>query len=135
MEKQVRLLLSLASHSRGNVPLMYLDALCLEPIDRRCCILDITIRWDAHVTSFEETDNQVHVHFADEEKYPTETVDILIGADGIHSPIRKQLTEDEIRPAGYNSIVGLIKKESDGSNDDLFKHELINNTGALVSCW
>ena len=85
------------------------------------------------MTSFEETDNQVHVHFADEAKYPTEIVDILIGADGIHSPIRKQLSGDKIRPAGYNSIVGLIKKESDGSNDDLFEHDLINNTGALVS--
>ena len=62
-----------------------------------------------------------------------EVVDLLIGADGIHSPVRKQLTGDEIRPAGFNAVVGLIKKESDGSNDDLFEHELINNTGALVS--
>jgi hypothetical protein len=27
----------------------------------------------------------------------------------------------------------LIKKEANGTNDDLFEHELINNSGVLVS--
>ncbi|CAF1307560.1 unnamed protein product [Rotaria sordida] len=100
----------------------------------------VKVVWDAQVKLFEETETKVYVHFVDETRHPVDIVDLLIGADGIHSPIRKQLTGDEIHPAGFNSVVGLIKKELDGSNDDLFEHELIKNTGALVSgrnvaCW
>ncbi|CAF1192496.1 unnamed protein product [Rotaria sordida] len=100
----------------------------------------VKVVWDAQVKLFEETETKVYVHFVDETRHPVDIVDLLIGADGIHSPIRKQLTGDEIRPAGFNAVVGLIKKELDGSNDDLFEHELIKNTGALVSgrnvaCW
>lgn len=95
--------------------------------------LDIEIIWDAQVKSFEEIDDQIYINFTDSEKHQTKTVDLLIGADGAHSPIRKQLTGDIVRSAGFNSVVGLIKKETDGSNDDLFEHELIKNSGVLVS--
>lgn len=83
--------------------------------------------------SFDEIDNKVLVHFVNSTKHSDDVVDLLIGADGIHSPIRKQLIGDEIHPAGFNAVVGLIKKEMDGSNDDLFEHELIKNSGTLVS--
>jgi 2-polyprenyl-6-methoxyphenol hydroxylase-like FAD-dependent oxidoreductase len=95
--------------------------------------LGIEVIWDAQVKSFEEIDDKVHIHFVDSTKHQTEVADLLIGADGTHSPIRKQLTGDIARPAGFNAVVGLIKKEADGSNDDLFEHELINNSGVLVS--
>ncbi len=95
--------------------------------------LGIEVIWDAQVKSFEEIDDKVHIHFVDSTKHQTEVVDLLIGADGAHSPIRKQLTGDTVRSAGFNAIVGWIKKEEDGSNDDLFEHELINNSGVLVS--
>ncbi len=75
----------------------------------------------------------MHIHFVDTTQHQTEVADLLIGADGTHSPIRKQLTGDTVRPAGFNTIVGVIKKEVDGSNDDVFEHELINNSGVLVS--
>jgi hypothetical protein len=42
------------------------------------------------------------------------------------------LTGDTVRSAGFNAVVGLIKKEVDGSNDDLFENELITNSGVLV---
>ncbi|CAF0921774.1 unnamed protein product [Adineta steineri] len=105
-----------------------------------CLREGIKIIWDAQVKSFEEINEKVHIHFIDETKHQTDIVDLLIGADGIHSPIRKQLTGDVVRSAGFNSIVGLIKKEADGSNNDLFEHELIQNSGVLasgrnVSCW
>jgi 2-polyprenyl-6-methoxyphenol hydroxylase-like FAD-dependent oxidoreductase len=96
-------------------------------------VLGIEVIWDAQVKSFEEIDNKVHVHFVDSTKNQTEVVDLLIGADGAHSPIRKQLTGDVVRSAGFNAVVGLIKKEANGTNDDLFEHELINNSGVLVS--
>lgn len=96
-------------------------------------VLGIEVIWDAQVKSFEEIDNKVHVHFVDSTKHQTEVVDLLIGADGVHSPIRKQLTGDVVRSAGFNAVVGLIRKEADGNNDDLFEHELINNSGVLVS--
>ncbi|CAF1480031.1 unnamed protein product [Adineta ricciae] len=105
-----------------------------------CVREGIEVVWDARVKSFEEIDNKVHVHFVDETKHEMETVDLLIGADGAHSPIRKQLTGDEAQAVGFNSIVGLIKKVPDGSNDDLFEHEYVRNSGVLVSgrnvsCW
>ena len=43
------------------------------------------------------------------------------------------MTGDSIRPAGFNAVVGVIKKETDGTNDDLFEHDLIKNSGVLVS--
>jgi hypothetical protein len=47
--------------------------------------------------------------------------------------IRKQLTGDMVRSSVFNAVVGLIKKEGDGSNNDLFEHELIKNSGVLLS--
>ena len=95
--------------------------------------LGIKVIWGAQMKSFDEIEKKVHIHFVDSTKHQDDIVDLLIGADGIHSPIRKQLVGDEIHPAGFNAVVGLIKKETDGSNDDLFEHELINNSGTLVS--
>ena len=91
--------------------------------------LGIKIIWNSQLKSYEEIDDKISLHFSDK----IEIVDLLIGADGIHSPIRKQLTGDEVRSTGFNAVVGLIKKEIDGSNDDLFEHELIKNAGVLVS--
>jgi 2-polyprenyl-6-methoxyphenol hydroxylase-like FAD-dependent oxidoreductase len=95
--------------------------------------VDIEIVWDAQVKSFEEIDDKVHIHFVDGTKHPTEVADLFIGADGAHSPVRRQLTGDVARSAGFNSIVGLIKKVPDGSNDDLFEHEMIHTAGTLAS--
>ncbi len=100
---------------------------------RKCFLLGIKIIWNAQVKSFDEVDDKVHVHFVDSTKHETDVIDLLIGADGAHSPIRKQLTGDKVRPSGFNAVVGLIKKEIDGSNDDLFEHDLIKNSGVLVS--
>ena len=98
-----------------------------------CVREGIEVVWGARVKSFEEIDNKVHVHFVGETKHQMETADLLIGADGAHSPIRKQLTGDEAQSAGFNGIVGLIKKVPDGSNNDLFEHEYVRNSGVLVS--
>ncbi len=38
-----------------------------------------------------------------------------------------------VRSSVFNAVVGLIKKEGDGSNNDLFEHELIKNSGVLLS--
>ncbi|MGR4849373.1 FAD-dependent oxidoreductase [Streptomyces sp. LARHCF252] len=46
------------------------------------------IRLDAHVTGYTETGSDVVVHLANGETLRT---DLLIGADGVHSHVRKQL--------------------------------------------
>lgn len=94
---------------------------------------DIEVIWDAQVTSFEEIGDKVHLHFANTTKHSTEVADLVIAAEGAHSPIRRQLNGVVAHAAGFNGIVGLIKKTADGSNDDLFEHELIHNAGVLCS--
>jgi 2-polyprenyl-6-methoxyphenol hydroxylase-like FAD-dependent oxidoreductase len=62
---------------------------------------NITIHYSKRLTSLNETDNQVVVHFADGSKAHG---DILIGADGVHSAVRKY-----ILPEGpTSSYIGLI---------------------------
>jgi 2-polyprenyl-6-methoxyphenol hydroxylase-like FAD-dependent oxidoreductase len=62
------------------------------------------------VKHFEEIDDKVHIHFDDTTQHQTEVADLLIGADGTHSPIRKQLTEDTVRSAGFNTSWGDKKR-------------------------
>lgn len=53
---------------------------------------------NAHLTSFEQDENEVRVQFVNKqtgENWPIEHGDVLIGADGIHSELRKSLYPNE----------------------------------------
>ncbi|MDX3636126.1 FAD-dependent monooxygenase [Streptomyces europaeiscabiei] len=58
------------------------------------------IRLDAHVTGYTETESDVVVHLANGESLRT---DLLIGSDGVHSNVRKQLVpgSDAITHSGH----------------------------------
>ncbi|WP_257153806.1 FAD-dependent monooxygenase [Streptomyces lunaelactis] len=58
------------------------------------------IRLDAHVTGYTETGSDVAVHLANGETLRT---DLLIGSDGVHSHVRKQLVpgSDAVTHSGH----------------------------------
>ncbi|RSM87442.1 FAD-dependent oxidoreductase [Kibdelosporangium aridum] len=66
------------------------------------------------ITSLTETDNGVHVTFADG---PPQTFDLLVGADGIHSNVRRLAfgpEQDHVRFLGY--YYALANLDIDGEN-------------------
>lgn len=48
--------------------------------------INIDVQWDKHMTRIEETDTGVTVFFSDG---TSATGDVLVGADGVHSPSKK----------------------------------------------
>ncbi|WP_323056050.1 FAD-dependent monooxygenase [Streptomyces sp. NEAU-W12] len=64
------------------VPRPQLNSLLADTVGRD------RIRLGAHVTGYTETESDVVVHLADGEAL---RADLLIGSDGVHSPIRRQL--------------------------------------------
>ncbi|QCD60235.1 FAD-dependent monooxygenase [Streptomyces hawaiiensis] len=76
------------------VPRPELNSLLADTIGRD------RIRLDAHVTGYTETGSDVAVHLANGETLRT---DLLIGADGVHSRVRKQLVpgSDAVTHSGH----------------------------------
>jgi salicylate hydroxylase len=75
------------------------------------------IRLDAHVTGYTETGSDVVVHLANGETLRT---DLLIGADGVHSHVRKQLVpgSDAVTHSGHyawRAIVPTVSQESEAT--------------------
>lgn len=71
------------------------------------------IRLDSVCSGFEQLKDGVTVHFADGQ---SERADLLIGADGIHSAIRKQLfPEVQLRYSGYTAWRGVVETDEDKS--------------------
>ena len=84
-----------------------------------------TLHFNKKCIAVEQNDAQATVLFEDG---TAETVDLLIAADGIHSPIRQQLVPDSIpRYAGYTCWRGIT--ENEGRVDEYTSTELWSTKG------
>jgi len=85
---------------RGDLLMVLLDAV-------RTRIGPENIRAGHHLVSFEETAGKVAAHVVDRASgrtLPPLGADVLIGADGIHSTVRRQLYPDEADPVPSGAI-------------------------------
>ncbi|MFN8433388.1 MAG: FAD-dependent monooxygenase [Anaerolineales bacterium] len=72
-----------------------------------------TLRLDMTCAKFEQDENRVTVHFENGE---SDSADVLIGADGIHSVVRKQMfPEIELRYSGYTAWRGVVETEDEAA--------------------
>ncbi|HKS27917.1 MAG TPA: FAD-dependent monooxygenase [Pyrinomonadaceae bacterium] len=72
-----------------------------------------TVRLNARCVSFEEDEAGVTVHFAGGE---SERADLLVGTDGIHSVIRRQLfPEVKLRYSGYTTWRGVVETRDEAA--------------------
>lgn len=72
-----------------------------------------TLRLDMACAKFEQDENRVTVHFENGE---SGSADVLIGADGIHSVVRKQMfPEIELRYSGYTAWRGVVETENEAA--------------------
>lgn len=69
------------------------------------------LRLNMNCTRFEQDENKVTVHFENGE---SDSADALIGADGIHSVVRKQMfPEIQLRYSGYTAWRGVVETENE----------------------
>lgn len=96
----------------GRVPLRKILAVELED----------NIRWGTQFTHYEEIESGVLIHFSNAQ---SEKVDILVGADGVHSTVARQLLGSETaKSAGVTGIAGktmLTNRFRSTLYKDLFK--------------
>ncbi len=72
-----------------------------------------TLRLDMTCAKFEQDENKVTVYFENGE---SDSADILIGTDGIHSVVRKQMfPEIELRYSGYTAWRGVVETENEAA--------------------
>lgn len=86
---------------RGVLQMILLDAV-KERIGEKCLFLN------HHLSHFEQSEDRVTAHFIDKEsgeKLLESTSDILIGADGINSEVRKQLNPEEGSPVYSENVL------------------------------
>ncbi|TRW45378.1 FAD-dependent monooxygenase [Georgenia yuyongxinii] len=69
---------------------------------------NITLHTDHKVTDIEDTSDGVVVRTADGDEY---TGQLLLGADGLHSVVRKEIADDEPVPSGYVAYRGAVPVE------------------------
>ena len=87
---------------------------------------NVTVRFGSEVTGFTQRDDGVDVVVADES---TESCDILVGADGIHSRIRRELFGDEnqfLRQLGFHTCAYIFDDRE--LYEDIGKQWLLTDT-------
>lgn len=96
----------------GRIPLRKILAIDLEKV----------IRWDTQFTHYKEEESGITLHFSNAQ---SEKVDILVGADGVHSAVAKQLLgRSTAKYAGVMGIAGralLTPQLGSTINKDFFK--------------
>jgi salicylate hydroxylase len=90
--------------SKGNLPIPRQQ---LRKVLHDALLPD-TIQWSKQLTSFEVTENNVKCKFSDGEVVVGEA---LIGCDGIHSLVRKELIGDPIQYLGVVAINGITETD------------------------
>jgi 5-methylphenazine-1-carboxylate 1-monooxygenase len=85
---------------RGNLQMVLLAA-------ARAHLGEQNVRTGHRLTGFAQRGNEVVASFADHagRELGTDTADILIGADGIHSTVRRQLYPDEGQPRFHGQVL------------------------------
>ncbi len=81
-----------------------------------CEEADVKLHTDAHVTSLEDTGDGVVATTADGRTF---TADIAVGADGLHSRMRKLFTDDEPVNSGFVAYRGAVPMEQVERHADL----------------
>ena len=72
-----------------------------------------TLTLNVGFVKFEQDESKVFVHF---DNGQTGSADLLIGADGIHSAVRKQMfPEIQLRYSGYTAWRGVVETESESA--------------------
>ena len=72
-----------------------------------------TLRLDMTCAKFEQEEKKVTVHFENGE---SDSADVLIGADGIHSIVRKQMFPGiQLRYSGYTAWRGVVETENEAA--------------------
>ncbi|HET9915048.1 MAG TPA: FAD-dependent monooxygenase [Anaerolineales bacterium] len=72
-----------------------------------------TLRLGIGFTEFRQDANKVTVHF---DNGKTDSADLLIGADGIHSAVRRQMfPEIQLRYSGYTAWRGVVETENEAA--------------------
>lgn len=91
----------------------------------------IAIRYSKSLTRVDETDENVTVTFSDGS---TDSGDILLGCDGIHSAVRSLLIDPDAKPeySGIANMFGLLPVTSQGMGVDPALHATITPHGLVA---
>lgn len=118
-------------HPQYSIHRGHLQMLLLNAVRER--LGDERIHLGHSLESFEQNDTSVTVHFEGSSTEPA-TGDLLIGADGFHSAVRRQLHPDE-GPAHYEGMLlrrGAVEHEGFGDGRTMF---IAGNHDLKVVCY
>lgn len=75
----------------------------LKQLDDHDCI-----KWNHQLVNFDQTSNEVNIHFEVDGKTKSTKADLLVGADGIRSSVRKLLIGEETTPLRYLDCIVIL---------------------------
>jgi 2-polyprenyl-6-methoxyphenol hydroxylase-like FAD-dependent oxidoreductase len=120
--------ISLADAGKDQTPFPYLllypqnknERLLLDVLTHNCC----PVYWETSLLSFKQLNGQVAVQLQHKDQVSVLTCDYLVGADGAHSPVRKQLgipfNGDTYNRSFYLADVDLANEQLEGDMVKVF---------------